>query len=328
MKTRYLPIAAVLPLCLILFVYKLHRDKAKATTANPQITFINGSTNNKLEILDWGGEGRNILFLAGLGNSAHIYDDFAPKFTNSFHVYGITRRGFGASTQTATGYDITTWTKDILAAIDSLHLQKVILIGHSIAGEEISKFASTYPNRVEKIVYLDAAYDRMNLINFMTQHPPPAPPKATAKDSSSIAQLNNYNKKVVGVSFPEDEVKQQYVFSKTGKLVKDVTPDSLAYAILSQLEHPAYAKITCPALALYSKLDVVQHSVSYYASLDSIGKKQANAFFAAFVMYQNEEEARFKKEILHGTVKEVVGANHYMFISNKVVVEEILKEWL
>jgi len=60
------------------------------------IQFVNVQENVKLEVLDWGGSGRAIIFLPGLGNTAHVFDDFAPKLTGAFHVYGITRRGFGA----------------------------------------------------------------------------------------------------------------------------------------------------------------------------------------------------------------------------------------
>ena len=113
---------------------------------------IAGSTGNQLEVLDWGGKGRTILFLTGLGNTAHVYDNFAPRFTNNFHVYGISRRGYGASEQTDTGYGIDTLTRDILSVIDALGIDKVILIGHSIAGDEITNFSSKYPNRVLKVV--------------------------------------------------------------------------------------------------------------------------------------------------------------------------------
>ena len=47
-----------------------------------------------LEVLDWGGTGRALVFLAGGGAStAHEFDDFAPRFTDRFRVLGITRRG-------------------------------------------------------------------------------------------------------------------------------------------------------------------------------------------------------------------------------------------
>ena len=49
-------------------------------------------------MLDWGGSGGPVILLAGGGNTAHVFDEFAPKLAASYHVYGITRRGFGAST--------------------------------------------------------------------------------------------------------------------------------------------------------------------------------------------------------------------------------------
>src|SRR5436309_1100993 len=85
--------------------FSINLSKAEAQSAY-QTKFINGNTNNKLEVLDWGGKGKPILFLTGLGNSAHVFADFAPKFTNRFHVYGMSRRGYGASEQPVDGYGI------------------------------------------------------------------------------------------------------------------------------------------------------------------------------------------------------------------------------
>jgi hypothetical protein len=53
----------------------------------------------QLEVLDWGGTGRPVVLLAGLGFTAHVFDGFAEKLTDSYHVYGITRRGYGASSR-------------------------------------------------------------------------------------------------------------------------------------------------------------------------------------------------------------------------------------
>jgi len=59
--------------------------------------FVTVDNRVRLEVLDWGGSGRPLVLLAGGGDTAHVFDDFAPKLTPSFHVYGITRRGFGES---------------------------------------------------------------------------------------------------------------------------------------------------------------------------------------------------------------------------------------
>jgi len=64
--------------------------------------FVTVDKNVQVEVLDWGGLGRSIILLAGGGFTAHVFDDFAPKLAASWHVYGITRRGFGTSGYSAT----------------------------------------------------------------------------------------------------------------------------------------------------------------------------------------------------------------------------------
>src|SRR5260370_21707938 len=61
--------------------------------------FVTVEEGIRLEVLDWGGVGRPLILLAGSGNTAHVFDDFAPQLTRVAHVYGITPRGYGASTQ-------------------------------------------------------------------------------------------------------------------------------------------------------------------------------------------------------------------------------------
>lgn len=111
-----------------------------------------------LEVLDWGGSGSPIVLLAGLGNTAHIFDKFAPKLTASHHVYGITRRGFGASSSPVDGFSADRLGDDVLAVLDALKLSRPVLVGHSIAGEELSSVGSRHPEKVAGLVYLDAGY--------------------------------------------------------------------------------------------------------------------------------------------------------------------------
>jgi non-heme chloroperoxidase len=112
----------------------------------------------RLEVLDWGGTGRPLVFLSGLGNTAHIWDNFAPRFVGKHHVYAITRRGFGRSTHASTGYTPDRLAEDILDVMSQLKIAKPVLIGHSIAGEELSFIGTRHPERVAALIYLDAAY--------------------------------------------------------------------------------------------------------------------------------------------------------------------------
>jgi non-heme chloroperoxidase len=114
----------------------------------------------RLEVLDWGGSGRPLIFLAGNGDTAHRFDGFAPQFTQQHHVYGITRRGFGASsspTPANGNYSADHLGDDVLAVMKELHIDRPVLVGHSMAGEELSSIGSRFPDMVSGLIYLDAA---------------------------------------------------------------------------------------------------------------------------------------------------------------------------
>ncbi len=136
--------------------------------------------NIKLEVLDWGGTGRPLVLLAGLGNTAHVLDDFASELAKNYHVYGITRRGYGASTAppvpefvvskvgensfdvrppVANPYDADRLGDDVIKVLDVLKIVRPVLVGHSIAGEELSSVGTRHPDRIAGLVYLDAFYE-------------------------------------------------------------------------------------------------------------------------------------------------------------------------
>src|SRR5437773_8156562 len=86
-----------------------------------QVRRIVVSPGTALEVLDWGGSGPPLVLLSGLGDAAHSFDDFAPALSDSFHVIGFTRRGFGASSQPPTS-SVDTLVGDLKAILDSEHL--------------------------------------------------------------------------------------------------------------------------------------------------------------------------------------------------------------
>src|SRR5262249_54208587 len=115
----------------------LHAPRMRgAGAAVPQVRFIQVEPGVKLEVLEWGGSGPPLVLLTGLGNTAHVYAQFAHHFTDKFHVIAITRRGFGLSSQPARGYDVATRARDDIRVLDALKIPKAIFVGHSIAGDE------------------------------------------------------------------------------------------------------------------------------------------------------------------------------------------------
>jgi len=252
--------------------------------------FVTVQRGVKLHYLDFGGSGPPLVFLAGLGNTAHAFDDFAPAFTDRFHVIAITRRGFGESDHPDSGYDTPRLVADIKAVLDSLELTRVTFIGHSIAGEEITRFAATYPARVDKLVYLDGAYDRVRAAMLITDDSVPAPagesvPPPSAKDTSSEAAYVAYVRRSRGVNIPEADIRMRFRH--------DGWREEASHAYQSiTVEPPQYKRVKAPALAIYAVDDSDDE-------LYSLLRQQ------------------FRDEVAHGQVVELHGAHHWIFVSNR-----------
>jgi pimeloyl-ACP methyl ester carboxylesterase len=118
--------------------------------------FITVQPNVQLEVVDFGGTGRPLVLLPGYGGTAHSFPQFSTDLTTKYHVYGITQRGFGLSSTPASGYGAERLGDDVVAVIDALKLVRPVLVGESVAGEELSSVATFHPEKVAGLIYLDA----------------------------------------------------------------------------------------------------------------------------------------------------------------------------
>lgn len=210
------------------------------------VRFIEVEPGVSLEVLDWGGSGEPLLLLAGHGDSGHVFDDFAPYLTNGFHVFAVTRRGFGASTQSRQGYDLARLVQDIARVAEALKLERVHLAGHSIAGDEMTRFALTYPEKVGKLVYLDAAYDRVDAQRLESRFPklPPSPPAARESGSPESVRALVAQTEIL---MPESEIRATRVFGPDGLFPRPVTPERILRAVPRWWNIP----ITNPSMRRY-----------------------------------------------------------------------------
>src|SRR5262249_18294414 len=85
-----------------------------------KVSFITVDKDVRLEVLDWGGKGKPVVLLAGAGATAHVFDDFALQLRKHYHVYGITRRGFGSSNYDGSDYSANRLGDDVVAVLDAL----------------------------------------------------------------------------------------------------------------------------------------------------------------------------------------------------------------
>jgi pimeloyl-ACP methyl ester carboxylesterase len=187
------------------------------------VQFVTVDRDVRLEVLDWGGNGRPVVLLAGGGNTAHVFDDFAPKLTANHHVYGITRRGFGASSSSASEQGGDRLGEDVLAVMDALKLNSPVLVGHSIAGAELSAVATSRPDRVAGLVYLDAGYPyafdngKGPTMKEFQQIRGPKPPTPGDPDLANFSALQRWNAQVYGFRMPEAELRQTWDSTPDGR---------------------------------------------------------------------------------------------------------------
>ena len=280
-----------------------------------------------LEVVDWGGHGSPLVFLAGGGNTAHVFDDFAPQFADSFHVIGITRRGFGASAGAPPAADLDTLVTDITATLDTLRLGRVILVGHSIAGEEMTRFAELHPDRCAGLVYIDAAYDRSNIDSIAKAQPAGPAPRVSPADTADFKSIRAVYERIEGVREPDSEIRATVRFDSADRYLGEVTPNPLKARLASGSRVARYDQVRCRALAIYAVPDSLADVVPYHAELDAAGRAQGDSvlrFVAAVVADSRMKFARFPQN----TVVDLHGSNHYVFLQRPTQVARAMRSFL
>src|SRR5215468_538548 len=79
------------------------------------------------------GAGQPVVLIHGYPLSGRAWDKQVPALlAGGYRVITYDRRGFGNSSQPATGYDYDTFASDLKVLIDELDLHDVTLVGHSM----------------------------------------------------------------------------------------------------------------------------------------------------------------------------------------------------
>src|ERR1044071_982846 len=259
--------------------------------------------NVKLHYLDWGGKGDTLLLLHGMGDTAYIYDGLAPKLTNQFRLLGLTRRGHGESEVPETGYDTATLVEDIRQFLDALKIQRVILAGHSFAGDELTRFAVVHPDRVIKLIYFDSAYDHSRVsesLRFKPLHGASPEVLPTKDESESLDGPRRWINRLFG--------------EKRGRAIYQMMEGT--YSAKAE-----YDKIKAPALAFFAI--GYQKDVDRAETLPQPQRQDIQALLKAQRKYHEQEIEHFRKEIPNGRVAMLTNADHACFIDRE---EEVLRE--
>ncbi|WP_328680937.1 alpha/beta hydrolase [Streptomyces sp. NBC_00322] len=111
---------------------------------------------------DW-GSGQPVVFSHGWPLNADAWEgQLRLVAENGFRAVAHDRRGHGRSGQPWQGNDMDTYADDLAQLIESLHLNEVILVGHSTGGGEVARYIGRHGTaRVAKAVLLGAVPPQM-----------------------------------------------------------------------------------------------------------------------------------------------------------------------
>ena len=267
----------------------------------------------RLHYIDHGGQGPVVILLAGLGSSAHAFDEFGPLLRRGHRVIAVTRRGYGQSGDPSNAdYSNGALVRDVLELMNRLGIPRASFIGHSLAGGELATLGAKHPERVDRLVYIDAAYDRSEVPSLMAALPPSAPPPPTAL--ATVASFAEWRQQALGVRSKAVVADVAATMKQGAKSVAPRTDQKTAAAALAgDIAAPArWEDITAPSLAFYSSKDVAEQ----VAPEANPAQRQAFIDYSVKALrpWMLRQQAEFLSRRQCGAAVEVPRSTHHLFL--------------
>src|SRR6202045_1837409 len=104
----------------------------------------------------WGGSGPVVVLIHGYAENSDSWAPLAADLMKDHTVVVPDLRGIGKSSKPESGYDEKTQAKDIRAVVTGLGYDKSSVVAHDIGNAVAYAYAAMYPDKVERLVVLDA----------------------------------------------------------------------------------------------------------------------------------------------------------------------------
>jgi pimeloyl-ACP methyl ester carboxylesterase len=181
------------------------------------------------------------------------------------HVYGITRRGYGTSGKPAPdcgNYSADRLGDDVLQVIEALHIKRPVLVGHSVAGEELSSIGTRFPEKVAGLIYLEVGYSYAYYDAHAAVGDPPVDMAVARQQMERLVspisprERKAVVKQLLETSLPrrESEFKAQQQHLETVPDNAPAPPDTpeVRFGFAVQRGVQEYTGVKCPVLAIFA----------------------------------------------------------------------------
>jgi non-heme chloroperoxidase len=293
-----------------------------------RVRFVTVEDGVRLEVLDWGGSGRPVVLLAGY-LTAHVYDDFAVNLSASCHVYGITRRGLGASSHPESGYSAQRSAEDVLKVLGALRLKGAVLAGHSFGGQDLTILGARNSRRIAGLVYLNSAEDATLVMADYGVAPadderlPAAMRYPAAPTGLSFEAYRGWQARNHGIAFPEAELRQDFAANADGSVGRYQVPLTVRDAMFHGIQKAKFARIDVPVLAFFAFPASLEDQIQQYKPKDAEERTAMEQKYALDTAIQKRHLRDLQSGVPAARVIEMPGANYYIFLSNEA---EVLRE--
>ncbi|MBY2944253.1 MULTISPECIES: alpha/beta fold hydrolase [Rhizobium] len=282
------------------------------TDASPHKSGFAHVNGIDLNYLDWGGDGPAVVMIHGIGDDPHIFDDLASLLHDRFRIIAYARRGHGLSEGPPGPYDAATLTEDFRQLVDHLGIQRMSVIGWSMGGDEGTAFAGQYPDRVDKLIYLDGGYDWSTpafLKAFEDILAANSPGEADVRSLDAVRAW--YHEAWPGKAIAWTPGLEAYIrdlaqpdANGTLHLKPDDPASAAVFATLGNWKRD-YTKVQAPTLALYA-------TTFFPVDRADPGLVQKLRDFNENIMkpFRQASMERVRREIRNVTVKQIADSNH------------------
>lgn len=323
---RSLFVAIFLTYLLLAIACKIPRHNSTMVAQKKYMEGFVQSDKVKLHYMDWGGKGQILVLLSGLGDTPFLFENLAKGLSSHFRVIGYSRRSHYKSEAKEDKYDNQTLVADLKLLLDSLKIDKASLLGWSMGGNEITEFASLYPDRVAKLIYFEAGYDLSDggfeeLVNNI--------PKSYLPDNSVVHSLDNYRDWYHHFWFGDVEwnealeanLRASVIVNANGSIATIPGNNIFTSTLREAMKYRrTYEKVKSPCLFIYSK-PFFYPANNNPATVELYRNLEKN--IAA--PWRSKNRKRIETELPNATIVEAPGGTHtsFLFLSNGFLINTI-----
>jgi pimeloyl-ACP methyl ester carboxylesterase len=103
-----------------------------------------------------GGSGPAVVLIHGFGDTGDMWGPLAARLAKTHTVIVPDLRGMGRSSKAAGGYDKKSQAADVRAVVEKLGQDRSAVVGHDIGTMVAYAYAARYPDKVTRLVVMDA----------------------------------------------------------------------------------------------------------------------------------------------------------------------------